>query len=524
MEEARRRLRRTLHHMILRPGAVAASAAPIPAQDRKGPIPPPRDPESAFTGGPWMSEKPGYRTAEEKKQEDYFRERLRAKLLDPIPTTRDLDPPGADKLGLTPEEVASFREKGYIIKRGLIPEADLKPFQDFWWEQPPVVEAFVKKEDPGSWIAPGKHWPTPENRWGLDKNWMGKHNWPGLDQEERPFAALGERVGRLPHKLTHDISNDVWRWHGIGHDPGFVNATSNHPNTLYMIEALLGGPVKRPVRNRGVYSVFPLASGGPKAKLGPHHDGLPTEIIGVTLLEEVKPRSGGFTIWPGSAQKLYSTSQQALNWVPTEESNRVFAEVKESVQPVEFVGGPGDVILIHGWTVHSAGLQESTRVRKAVIQDFSKARERGHIRWTAAGKNGGKRVNCDMDGVFRFPTTVDDDGGLKDDPADGNREVTVQWIIDGPEFVADRRPPFPDVFEEWNLGKNPVVGNVVDEPPWWEKYDLPMLPSQTEGGAPRGGGGCPAVPLSQIATYEGNGVWRARNRGNDWMKKNDPRP
>ena len=56
---------------------------------------------------------------------------------------------------------------------------------------------------------------------------------------------------------------------------------------------------------------------------------------------------------------------------------------------------------------------------------------------------------------------------------------------------------------------------MVNEPAWWEKYEMPMLPVK----APRGGGGTPAVPLSKIATYEGNGRWRAKNRGNEWMRK-----
>ena len=38
----------------------------------------------------------------------------------PRPTPREEDPPGADRLGLTPEEIKQFREKGYLIKRGLM--------------------------------------------------------------------------------------------------------------------------------------------------------------------------------------------------------------------------------------------------------------------------------------------------------------------------------------------------------------------------------------------------------------------
>ncbi len=64
-------------------------------------------------------------------------------------------------------------------------------------------------------------------------------------------------------------------------------------------------------------------------------------------------------------------------------------------------------------------------------------RPRSSMRWTAAGKGAGRRVSCDMDGVFHFPT---DDP--KHDPANfGGREVTVQWIVDNNEFNEDRYTP-----------------------------------------------------------------------------------
>ena len=127
------------------------------------------------------------------------------------------------------------------------------------------------------------------------------------------------------------------------------------------------------------------------------------------------------------------------------------------------------------------------------------------MRWTAAGKNGGPRVHCDMDGIFHF----DSDSG--DDPEDGLREVTNQWIMDSNEYVLDRRAPFTDMFEEWNLGELPVQGQVVDEPTWWDRYGLPLFPT---GNVPRGGGGTPAVPLSEVARYLGDGRWQVDLRSN----------
>ena len=42
------------------------------------------------------------------------------------------------------------------MKRGLIPEADLAPFLDMWWEQPPVRAAGMTPDKPESWVLPGK--------------------------------------------------------------------------------------------------------------------------------------------------------------------------------------------------------------------------------------------------------------------------------------------------------------------------------------------------------------------------------
>ena len=422
--------------------------------------------------------------------------------LSSAPTLRELDPEGSDKLGLSRAEVESFRETGYLIKRGLVPAELFVPIMDLWWRQPPILEANVSRQNPESWVGPGRFWPE-ENRWSLGQDWMGEFDWPWPD-DLRLGAEKGERVGRLPHKLTNDIANDVWRWHGIGHDPYFVSVTSAHPNVLYMAEALMGGPVKKPRRNRGIYSIFPKEPSQGESKLGPHMDANMTEMSVVMYLEDVEPGSGGFTIYPGSAEMLYPTSEQAFNWVATDESKETIDRIKREVIPVEFTGKAGDVIFCHGLVVHSAGVHEGSNIRVAVIQDFNRVRQRGHMRWSAAGKYGGKRVHCDMDGLIIFPS---DDSF--DDPSDGMREVTTQWIMDSNEFVLSREPPSGHVFSDWNIGQRPVEGLVYDEPPWWERYSLPMLPV---GDIPRGGGGAPAVPLSEIGRYLGNGTWSMINR------------
>eukprot|EP01046_Picozoa_sp_COSAG06_P057037 COSAG06_NODE_10987_length_1584_cov_191.476768_1_plen_109_part_00 len=82
----------------------------------------------------------------------------------------------------------------------------------------------------------------------------------------------------------------------------------------------------------------------------------------------------------------------------------------------------------------------------------------------------------------------------------------------GIEWNEEETPPHADIWEGWNLGRAAPAGDVVAEPPWWEKYELPFSPAEFANGE----GACPAVPLSRIAEYQGGGVWQARLRGNEW--------
>ena len=78
---------------------------------------------------------------------------------DPVSTPRELDPPGSKKIGLTTHEIKSFREKGYLIKRDLVSKELFSPILDLFWQQPPVLEAKMTRDNPESWVAPGRYWP-----------------------------------------------------------------------------------------------------------------------------------------------------------------------------------------------------------------------------------------------------------------------------------------------------------------------------------------------------------------------------
>ena len=107
-------------------------------QQVKNAAPSPKDPESAF-GTPSES------------------------VREPVSTPAEMDPIGSDKIGLSSPEIECFREKGYLIKRGLIPPELFSPIMDLWWKQAPITLANLDPNEPESWVSPGKYWPE-ENR------------------------------------------------------------------------------------------------------------------------------------------------------------------------------------------------------------------------------------------------------------------------------------------------------------------------------------------------------------------------
>ena len=109
--------------------------------------------------------------------------------------------PETDNPVLTTGDVSHFKQRGFIVKRGLIPAEVLRPWLDRLWQTPPRG---VSREDPSTWADPGEHWPNSTDDHG-------------------PFTADGYSTSRDPHHLT---PNSQWRAHILGHDPGFVDSWS----------------------------------------------------------------------------------------------------------------------------------------------------------------------------------------------------------------------------------------------------------------------------------------------------------
>lgn len=183
--------------------------------------------------------------------------------------------------------------------------------------------------------------------------------------------------------------------------------------------------------------------------------------------------------------------------------------------------------------IHSRGLNSAAHgsrlPRIASPQDFQRCRPRSHLMWQLAD---GRLVRHDRtfpplgaEAEVRpsVPTlTVPDAqrptlvGTVRDVDEDAEGEMMAQLIwhhgersypshlislrasfseaccADTLEY-APWRPLPADPWSGWNLGREPVRGNVVADDSWWERYGVEMC--------------TPNVPLKQLATRGDDGLW-----------------
>lgn len=102
-----------------------------------------------------------------------------------------------------------------------------------------------------------------------------------------------------------------------------------------------------------------------------------TMLVGVLLSRLTAPYQGNFTVWPGT-HHLYEqhfrehTPQSLLNGMPP----------LTLPEPVQLTGEPGDIILVHYETAHSAAMNVSPHVRYALFFRLTHV-EHESMKWEA---------------------------------------------------------------------------------------------------------------------------------------------
>ena len=274
-----------------------------------------------------------------------------------------------------------------------------------------------------------------------------------------------------------------------------------------MVEALVGGAIKRPHRNRGRYVNFPQ-SNVELTQLGPHNDTMPADLFGMAYISEVPACSGGTTIWPTSPQRLWPCLETEHNcgFNPTELYSHEFDKIISEVEPVEFVGGAGDVMFLHLAMIHSAGVNSAQAgagtLRDAVVMEWQRARPAGpRTLWWTLLDNTRAPMRGPRDRI-EYNTRARPDGTFSPaldgrDPADdADLEVQVVWHHDAAEYMPLKMKNVDaGMWEEWSFSDVKHFPDIVVEEPWWERHQIPVPKT--------------IFKLKDIATLDTDaGIWR----------------
>ena len=269
----------------------------------------------------------------------------------------DLSEPGR---AVSEAEATFFRDRGFIVKKGLLDPVKLtSAFDNIWSHQlakmPTIAEAGwqLSREDRETWVNP---------RW--------------LSMEPHPTS--GPFQGRWP--IEHYGRTE--KLHDIGDEDYLLDLLPNDDRVQAIAKTLLDEDLRPSVQTRGVYAIFPTCNSADPdgtrrlngASLGPHVDQVCQQLNVCAYLDHVAPRNGGFTVYPGSHKIMFHAHRYESNWSPLASYRDAMQNVIENIEPVELIAEKGSVIFWHGRMVHSAGVHIGRDIRWALITDFTQNR------------------------------------------------------------------------------------------------------------------------------------------------------
>ena len=222
---------------------------------------------------------------------------------------------------LTPQDKAFFKQNGYLIRHDLLTRAQVDAARDALWQG---IEA--DRDDPTTWVGARPRAPVPPSHPAIRATVM-----------ESPVFAIAEELvgkGRLNPgapgpNLVFPAGDDDWTGPVSGHLDGYYTPTN----------------------------------GVPEGTVGLFH-------VGTTIyVEEIEPRGGGFTLWPG-------THRQAAQYFKTHSLLSIQGGTSRHVfdlpEPLEVTGRAGTVCFWHGQLIHSGSKNCARNIRMALIARLSR--------------------------------------------------------------------------------------------------------------------------------------------------------
>ncbi len=281
---------------------------------------------------------------------------------DPRRVSNVFEPPdlAQDGMVLSVKERDFFIEHGFLVKPRLVSETLLTPAMDRIWSHllkvvpvHPDTNWRLVRDDRSTWVNP---------QWA----------------EMPPHPESGPYQGRQP--VEHN--GRIVKLHDIGAEDFLLQLLPRNDDVVAVAQALLSTSLRPVSRIRGVYPVFPSRDAADPSgtrrisgrALGPHTDQVCQQLNACLYLEEVRPRSGGFTVYPGSHERLFKAHTHESNYSPLPNYEETVLAVLQDTTPLELVAPRGSVIFWHGRLLHSAGIHVGEDIRWAAFADYTQDR------------------------------------------------------------------------------------------------------------------------------------------------------
>jgi hypothetical protein len=273
---------------------------------------------------------------------------------------------------LTSEQLAFFKDNGYLILEGMLDTEQCARVRDRVWNTLPP-DSYLKRHDASTHLGPIQDQDYNDHSLNLRKDYRWQIREFGTDELLIDLVYNQQLCGAAEQLLGPDmLQSPTYGGKPMG---------SEGP-------AWPGGPVDPAIGDgiRGVYLTLPYGNKTREPDYC-HTDGHPFNLGLVGLVDDVPPDGGAFKVWPKSHKRLYPTFQMQYDQprIPYYDHLPAYKGIIHSPAYVEELrtimadtpavdcwGKVGDVILWHHRTAHMAGHNYSNVIRQAILYDFTR--------------------------------------------------------------------------------------------------------------------------------------------------------
>lgn len=347
---------------------------------------------------------------------------------------------------LSVEDIEAFVKYGFVVKRKVLDPALCAAARDRLWAG--NTSSHLRRDDPKTWVGglpESDRLSTPD---GMNDR-TGNHGW-----RLRELSGDQELIDLLPRRVFPWLEQLLGEGEVV--EP-VVTSSADDPDPRG--SRLRGWPVWGGKELRGLYCVLAQErtddsrSLADAARAGAHIDPEPVHVVASGYIDRVPESGGGIALFPGSHRLLYEAVPESADLarysilhpphpgggaaafeLPKPENLK---DALADIEPFEFHGEEGDVVLWHGRMFHSAtpNYSDPPQIRQMVIYD-------GYKKSVHERAYGGRYVKGPRPSP---PPSVRKDHGLELAPA---------------APPPPRRPEGPGLWDDWSEAVRSAAANV----------------------------------------------------------------